>query len=367
VRLPYIIVTFFCLSSAFLFNQCSKNEIKPAPVAIFSFTGYNRPAPCEVTFSNTSTEASTYLWEFGEGGASTDQNPKHTYTNSGTFTVKLTAVGTGGSNSITKSVTILSAVLAPVAAFSFSGDNQSPPCEVTFTNSSQNANSYSWNFVDGATSTELNPKHTYTASGSFAVSLTATGSGGTNSVTKNVTIQNTVANPVANFTLTGDNNFAPCKVTFTNSSTNATSYSWDFGDGQSSTDPNPNHIFANGGTFNVTLTAKNSANTQSVINKSVVIKNRPTRVRLNSFVITSFPFTKPDGSSWDVFYPAPDMTFSIYVNTLVFESPENKEDMAQSVLPFTVSTTFGLPLTFNSVSTEYQFGFWDDDAPATDK
>ncbi len=69
----------------------------------------------------------------------------------------------------------------PFALFSFaySKPDKLPPVEVTFTNRSLNADTYSWNFGDGsATSTEANPKYTYTKSGTFKVTLVATGKGG---------------------------------------------------------------------------------------------------------------------------------------------------------------------------------------------
>jgi PKD repeat protein len=86
-------------------SSCKKD---PVPVASFTFTGDNKPTPCIVSFSNTSTDASTYLWNFGDGTSSTDQNPTHTFTNpqGATFTVSFTATGKGGSNSATKNLTI---------------------------------------------------------------------------------------------------------------------------------------------------------------------------------------------------------------------------------------------------------------------
>lgn len=86
-------------------SSCKKD---PVPVASFTFTGDNKPSPCIVTFSNTSTDATSYLWNFGDGTSSTDENPTHTYTNpqGKTYTVSFTATGKGGSNSVTKTVTI---------------------------------------------------------------------------------------------------------------------------------------------------------------------------------------------------------------------------------------------------------------------
>lgn len=68
--------------------------------------------------------------------------------------------------------------LAPQAAFTVANDGCKSPCTVSFTNTSQNADSYLWDFGDGATSTADNPTHQYTTAGTYTVTLTATGAGG---------------------------------------------------------------------------------------------------------------------------------------------------------------------------------------------
>jgi PKD repeat protein len=106
-KLKFLLPLFFIASLTIIVSSCKKD---PVPVAVFTFTGDNKPSPCIVSFSNTSTDASTYLWNFGDGTTSTDQNPTHTYTISqgGSFTVVLTSTGKGGSNLATKSLTIQS-------------------------------------------------------------------------------------------------------------------------------------------------------------------------------------------------------------------------------------------------------------------
>ena len=160
----------------------------PVPIANFTFSGAGNPAPCEVVFTNTSTNATSYSWDFGDGSTSTEENPTHTYMSGGTFTVSLTAIGPGGENSISKNVNISDPV-GPVANFTFSGAGGFAPCTVTFTNTSTNATSYSWDFGDGTTSTAVNPSHTYNSGGIYSVTLTATSSNGSNSITKNVNIE----------------------------------------------------------------------------------------------------------------------------------------------------------------------------------
>ena len=181
------LLSIFTLSTV-LFSSCEKEP--PAPVAAFSFTGGGCTAPCAVLFNNESTNATSYLWVFGDGTTSTQKNPTKTYNVGGTYSVKLTATGTGGSATSTRLVLIQQSAQSqlPVANFTFRGGGCTAPCTVSFTNSSTNAVSYSWDFGDGTTSTLANPNKTYTAGGTYSVILTATNPAGSNQISKIVNV-----------------------------------------------------------------------------------------------------------------------------------------------------------------------------------
>ena len=123
----------------------------------------------------------------------------------------------------------------------------------TFTNSSSNATSYVWDFGDNSgTSTDENPTYTYTAGGIYTVKLTASNDSESKEFTSTVAVIDPAAAPVASFT----SNISFLNVTFANTSANATSYQWDFGDNSgTSTDENPTYMYASPGTYTVTLTA----------------------------------------------------------------------------------------------------------------
>lgn len=87
------------LSLSLLVTSC---EDAPVPTAIFSTTIDGM----DVTFTNSSTDADTYAWNFGDGGSSAEMNPAHTYAENNDYSVTLTAIGEGGENMMTQTVTI---------------------------------------------------------------------------------------------------------------------------------------------------------------------------------------------------------------------------------------------------------------------
>jgi PKD repeat protein len=145
---------------------------------------------------------------------------------------------------------------APTADFSFAGGANGL---VNFTDLSDGyPTSWAWTFGDGGTSTQQNPSHTYAANGTYTVCLIATNAGGSSTqVCKQVTVSNVAVTPVANFSW---NNPSGGLVNFTDLSTNTpTSWAWQFGDGGTSTQQNPYHVYTSNGNYTVCLTATNAA------------------------------------------------------------------------------------------------------------
>jgi len=159
----------------------------------------------------------------------------------------------------------------PIAAFSAFPTSGSKPLVVTFTDkSTNNPTSWKWTFGDGTTSTTHNPVHTYIKTGSHTVTLTATNSAGSSTVTKSSYIKVTDrVKPVAAFSASPTSGTKPLKVQFTDKSTGSpTSWKWDFGDGTTSTTHNPLHTYIKKGKLTVSLTVKNAAgsNTKTISN-----------------------------------------------------------------------------------------------------
>jgi len=176
------------LAMGFIISCSSNNDDpKPAPIASFQYVA-NETNGLEITFTNYSKDAGSYAWNFGDGiGTSTEENVTYTYTSGGTFTVTLTATNETGSSVHTKEVTVINTFL-PLADFSYEV-NEENPLEVSFSDKSENAGSYAWDFGDNiGTSTEANPSYTYAEGGTYSVTLTVTNQYGSVDKVKDVTV-----------------------------------------------------------------------------------------------------------------------------------------------------------------------------------
>ncbi|MFC1716235.1 PKD domain-containing protein [Candidatus Poribacteria bacterium] len=151
-------------------------------------------------------------------------------------------------------------IVPPVADFTASPTSGAAPLTVNFTDQSQNnPTSWSWDFGDGATSSQQNPTHTYISGGEYAVSLTTSNIAGSDTETKTNYIT-VFGVPVADFSASPTSGAAPLTVDFTDlSQNNPTSWSWDFGDGSTSSQQNPSHTCSSCGEYTVRLTASNIA------------------------------------------------------------------------------------------------------------
>jgi PKD repeat protein len=144
----------------------------------------------------------------------------------------------------------------PRSGFAASPRSGSAPLTVQFTDQSTGQiSAWSWSFGDGGTSSAQSPRHTYADPGRYAVSLTVSGPGGSDTETKTNYIAVQEAIPVSGFSGTPRSGSAPLTVQFTDQSTGQISaWSWNFGDGSTSTAQDPSHTYADPGTYTVRLT-----------------------------------------------------------------------------------------------------------------
>lgn len=236
--------------------------VTPAPlVADFTATPSSGALPLLVNFSDTSSGVvpTAWTWDFGDGAASTVQNPTHSYLAVGSYTVKLTAFFHQQTATVVKQgiITVNPAPLLPdFSASPVAGVN---PLTVSFVDTSTGAipTAWSWDFGDDTGSSAQNPTHTYTAPGLYDVALTAFVIQQSETILKQGLINVAPAPLVPDFAASPVSGTNPLTVSFTDQSSGSTptAWLWEFGDGARSTQQNPSHTYVGPGAHTVALTA----------------------------------------------------------------------------------------------------------------
>ena len=235
-------------------------ELENGPEADFNIQKATKYLPDEpVYISNYSQNANNYLWDFGDGATSTQVEPQHLYRNSGDYEITLIAYNSNGcTDTITSLITILP--IEPVVDFEFTPTSGCRPLTVQFTNLTRYAepDSYYWTFGQGqGISTEENPSYTYYEPGVYTVTLRASNSAGVTVEERKEFSIEVYDNPIAGFSIRPEEVFLPQPIFLANLSRGATSYYWNFGDGTTSTEFEPQHVYVNAGSYDITLIAEN--------------------------------------------------------------------------------------------------------------
>ncbi len=253
-----------------------------APTAKFTATGKEGDVPLTVEFTDTSevpaptiAPIEQWAWDFGDGGTSPEQNPTYTYTEAGTYTVRLTVTTDGGSHERVKEGLIKASLGLPTAKIRANVKQGGMPLTVKFSDISvpgrTKLTKWVWDFGDGAGSEEQHPEYTYHTSGTFTVKLTVTNSVGASTATEEdfITVLGT---PTAKFTADPKSGPPPLTTVFTDASlpgdNGIDTWSWDFGDGETGEGANPSHTYNAPGTYDVSLTVSNSLDETDTIVKT---------------------------------------------------------------------------------------------------
>ncbi len=220
----------------------------------------------------------TWTWDLGDGSTSSAQFPTHAYAAAGPYVITLDVTTPYCGNTGTQWVNVQA---RPVAAFTPSSVLSCSPMDVSFANITTGATQYLWLFGDGQTDTAPAPSHTYTNFGTsdtiYTVTLIASSPFG---CADTVAVDITVAPGVqAGFTHNAQPGCAPMDVGFTNTSSGATTYLWDLGDGSTSTAFAPQHTYTNTSFFldihTVSLTAYSPAGCQSTVTQQIMVYPTP--------------------------------------------------------------------------------------------
>jgi PKD repeat protein len=270
---------------------------KMNPVANFTSNKTTGLNPLAVEFTDTSSNSPTsWEWDFGDNSTVTEQNPVHTYYQSGNYTVTLNATNADGMGTVTIPDYITVIPNPPVPNFTAAPLSGKAPLTVQFNDTSSGGipTLRNWNFGDGTTSIEMDPVHTYTGSGNYTVSLEL--ANGDADVFENRTDYITVLPlvlPVANFTASPTTGTAPLTVTFSDGSEHqVTAWSWDFGDGTTSQVQSPSHTYTTAGSYTVILNVTNNDGNASHVKPALITVNAPPTT-VTTTIPTTQPTTKP--------------------------------------------------------------------------
>ncbi len=253
------------VSGQYCFDKDSAQVIikQTLPVIDFTFSTIEGCLPLTVEFFNQSrfTDTTTYLWDFGDGSFSREIHPSHQYTTSGIYRVMLEASNSLGVKVKKQTDLVIDLSQGPKADFNIRlAKAYLPDQNIVFSNQSQRADIFHWDFGDGASSNEKDPVHAYEASGNYTVTLIVQNDlGCSDTLSKPIFIEPLV--PEVDFSYAPPTGCRPLTVHFRNLSRYAApgAYRWSFGQGQGvSTEENPSYTYYEPGVYTVTLEASNS-------------------------------------------------------------------------------------------------------------
>jgi PKD repeat protein len=282
------------------YNECGVDsefhDVIVYPNSIVPFVSIN-PAngmgcnPLTVTFTNNTTGANTFTWNFDSINTANTRHSQWTFTKADSFSVALTS--SNGCSDTTIYIPII-VTDPPITSFADSG-NYCEPSTIYFTNKTTSANSYKWYFGDGDSSIAVNPQHIYANSGVYQVKLIARnvniyGLSCYDTASKNITIYKKPKAIISVDTTSGCEPFYP---KFSASlSTNSNNYLWNFGNGNTSNNLNPSPLLTTAGRdtfYLVRLVTNNNNSCNDTTYKTVFVYAKPTAIFSLSDTFACFP------------------------------------------------------------------------------
>ncbi len=282
-------------------GSSGQNEIvTPTPEAVLPVPGFTTDpvngsgnVPLVVNFHSTAQNAATTKWDFGDtvDDEATGTDVSHTYSAIGTYTVTQTVINPNGTLTASAQINVNRVLTPAVADFIAVPINGSAPLRVNFTDKSQYTTMpgstivYDFGGNEGISS-ERNTSHIYNIPGTYYATQTVTNpdspAGGSTKqviVTVNevpVTVNEVPVTLAANFNASLSNGVAPLSVTFTDASTGAATYAWDFGDHSgTSAAQNPTYLFTRAGSYDVVLTVGDGKGHSAVKHLPITVTSAP--------------------------------------------------------------------------------------------
>ncbi|MCB9183662.1 MAG: PKD domain-containing protein [Flavobacteriales bacterium] len=244
-----------CVSDTVLTDWITVHELPQPDLSADAQAGC---PPFLVTFTNTTPpgQSAACAWDFGDGGTSANCAPAYIYTQPGTYAVSLTITSPQGCTADTLFDPYITVYQPPLASFESAVPSQCYSFPFDFTNTSTGSVDCSWAFGDAATSTDCDPQHTYAVAGLYDVTLTVTSAEGCVDDTTAVAYIDAIPEPVP---IIGSDTTQGCEaltIQFQNLTDPASvaSCAWTFGNGDASTECDPEYTYAAWGTYTVSLT-----------------------------------------------------------------------------------------------------------------
>jgi PKD repeat protein len=273
-------------------------NVEPIPTAGFTQDIFNGCPDLDVNFTNSSTGAVSYLWNFGNGDIDSTFNSNNTFQNSSTadtiYDVSLIAYTTFGcTDTAIGNVNVFYNVNS---SFTHDGLPGCAPLDVNFTNFSTTGQTYEWLFGDGATDNTYNTSNQYINLTQFITNyqidlIVTSPNGCADTSSQNISVYPL---PDFSFTTVPDSGCSPLVVNFP-SIIGAVSYDWDFGDGNTGAGPSPSHTYVNSSTndviYNVVLVATSPFSCTDTNYATVKVFPNPTAQLQTPFPSGCAPYT----------------------------------------------------------------------------
>lgn len=253
--------------------------------SVSSVKGYD-PLLVKFKLKQLGITTTEYTWDFGDGSivTTTDLEIDHQYTLPGVYTVEVSCTNITDFSIVNckkDNIIEVNNFIPPLANFKCSPKNGNNTLTVKFTDISTGSeiNKWEWDFGDGETSREQHPTHIYKQPGKYTVTLKITNArNNSDIITQPDLINVLLTRPVAQFTVDRTSGYTPLTVKFTYSGAGKyfpDKYKWTFGDGSTSEEESPVHIYNTAGSYDVQLEVYNSMGADAIVKTNLILVQSP--------------------------------------------------------------------------------------------
>ena len=257
--------------------------ITEKPYADFTYMPSNPTTQDVIQFNDNSTDLDGYIvtwsWDFGDGNISMEQNATHRYVDNGVYNITLTITDNyGATDETSQQLSVLN--VGPKANFDYSPSNPTDLQNVIFNDKSSDLDGYIvdwyWDLGDGNISKLQSPSYQYDDNGTYTVTLTVTDDDGAFEVkSQQISVSN--VGPIVDFSFYSENAtiIVNSPVRFADKSSDLdgdiVDWSWDLGDGTTSTKKHPAHSYEKTGTYTVALTVTDNDGVSSTKSEYITV------------------------------------------------------------------------------------------------